>query len=1136
MPAPRLTEQRVRVTYILESVPGRFVRPFFPETPAIRKSTKRKANVKRFKIIGLVALVLACLGLPAGERAAPRSAEGLAPWCRGIEPYSMGPGVVIDPDLVSPITDDAQFHRVMTDGDDANFFGGLFYAVEKYLRTGDESYRPVILLQAMGGGADVAGTLAQGVWLIDLMCRQPSLQRLFSERFGQPLTPETLTQTHLVDFSLVVCPEKRLSHQMIGRNAREKLSYQNAFYEGSLIRNAGLPTPIHDAVPVVPRDGRGSLRLIFKATETASFEMTVPGDGPEAAAQTILGRPIEDVRMIPLVQRMLGSDKLYLFSMHGTIGQARDEFRRFLKDVTALGPEHATQERAFRPLFALYPDPGGDTWVKRNPLSTTTQQISPANEAYNSLVAGIVFENSLNEGAKEAPHEVKALFTPMSMTADGESNAEAANRALSNLGQAGALAGVSLGMPPDILIRVIGETFMGDKPLLTSHANLMALKRLLRLGVAIRADGRDDEALRDLFGLEGEARAQGRTLQQFISSLSMREFMDLLRPLQTLGEMPRTDVPVIKKESIVEGPATQCLFFLRARPAYRYLLDILEMTPAEVNALTYERLRGRLENLHLVIGENQLPSSSEYEWIKALAIREPAVRAAIIRSGGPEQLMALMSPKQADRTTPILPLSNGAATMLALMPQSREYAGVRRELALQFIRDSMSYVDSTTGVLRMNPPYVRAYFANLPALNRCFEQDPGLESRLCAEFYDEMGQEIMAILFETLRDKTRNGMDMSYVETLAAVFERGARLRDLPDDASRIVSMGLKIARLNPRCHYAMLAALAHETAPEAHMLYFAVAKLQVVTIRGRLEHWVPHTIHNLAKREGLPANIPLTLRTEDELERSIESYRQVARRVGLDSGNYEKLIKSFSNLLLLQLAVGQNENAYMTMNILYAISPAHIDEPWRGSVLSRYDNVGEFMDMMRFIMSLRKGDRDFVNTINELVLRAAGGIEGLGVWKSPLDPIGNFMLGLYLVTAPEQGIVFMSKFMTFGNVNRENLFRAWLDRARIAVEILEGEQRRLRDLQYSLRERQEAAIRLEQDASVVDYVVTQLAGGDVIDAQALLVMMEDWRYEGTIRRLETDLAQVEVRIRQAEEIYAHALAETFGRELTQAA
>ncbi len=862
----------------------------------------------------------------------------------------------------------------MTNPDNANFFGGLVFALKSYLETGDESFKPLVMLQTFGGGADIAGALLKGKWILNILSQNPELKNVFEKKTGKLLTPEALIESRIIEFNYLGCPEKRIAHEGIFSENMEAKGAHHAFYDGMRIPNAGImPDEIKDSIPVsVSKTGKTeTLKLIHEITPSTHFVMSIPEK--DGTVKKIDGKPLEDSTLIPYTRQLLGINKIYVLTLSGTIGEARQEILSFITDKvskTAEGKPFTSQiGRKHRPCFCIWPDTGGDTFMTRSSDSTTTQIISPVNEAYNIMVSGSLI-------LERGDLELCSMMALLGLTVDGESDADTANKALSNLRENDAVTGVVYRYPPELIQELMQNLFgIGQKtpPLLQSHANLKFFKLIWKSAV--------------FFDLG---------LRKYPESLN--SFLSHMKPLTTLGTMPRYDVPVISKEAIVHGDpngnSKEFSFLINPYRGLNYFCNINRLDYKKTASLTYTKLRNYLEKEHLVIGENQLPSYSEYELLKALMLQNSSLMTDVLK----EEKSRYLIPHTAYRLPVDAAQTIEEANNYLASDDSSRFKAFRNELVIHFLQNTFDQEDNTSGVLRMNPAYILAYLKkDYPLIFQKLSSNPQMLARLNDRIYEEFSDALVDISQEVIK-KTGNS------NFILTVTDKILNKTALKNRNEILISMALKVLRINSRVNRQVLSRQLSQDDVEKWPIYFLLAEGQRKVVQGFINDCVNSRIQskNPFKIQRIP---------DEELALSMSSLQSYIRIIGTNSGEYEKLIKSLSNLILLSLSTHKVNTLYKAATLFYYALPENLDKKPDIELLGREDNLDTCISLRDALYNLRKSDGHFIELMNGLLMNQLFSYEHLKEeYKIPRHK--KLLEGLFISTSnPYQTQLFRKPF-----------------------------------------------------------------------------------------------------------------------------
>ena len=895
--------------------------------------------------------------------------------------YNVGYGVVNSKDLNTPVKNAEEFHKLMTSPENANFFGGLAFALKTYLETGDESFKPLIMLQTFGGGADIAGALLKGKWMLNILSQNHDLRNAFEQKTGKQLTPEALIENKLIEFNYLGCPEKRISHEGIFSENTEAKGAHHAFYDGMRIPNAGImPEELKDSLPVTLSQANKSepLKLIHEITPSTHFVMTVPEK--DGTLKKVDGRPLEDSTIIPYTQKLLGINKIYILTLNGTIGEARKEMLAFIKDKTSKTTEGKSVKsplgRKSRPCFCIWPDTGGDTFMTRSNTSTTTQIISPVNEAYNIMVSGSLI-------LERGDLELCSMMALLGLTVDGESDADTANKALENLRKTEAVTGVVYRYPPELIQDLMKNLFgvaQKSPPLLQSHANLKFFKLIWKSAV--------------FFDLG---------LRKYPESLS--SFLTHMKPLTTLGTMPRYDVPVISKEAIVHGDSNgnskEFSFLINPYRGLNYFTLINRLNFKDTASMTYTELRNYLEKEHLVIGENQLPSYSEYELLKSLMLQN----SNLIMEIANEEKAAYLIPHTSRR----LP-AGGAKTIAEAndflsSDDSTHYTAFRNNLVSLFLINTLEGKDNTSGILRMNPAYILAFLKkDYPLTYKKLSDNPKMLSALNEKIYEEFANALVDIVQDILK-KNHNA------DFVTLVVDKILGKKSLKSKSEKTVATALKVLRINSRINKHVLSRLLSQNDVEKWPMHFILAEGQRKIVQGFI---------NQTLNEHLDSKTQFKIQRalDEDLPACLQALQSYVQTIGTNSGEYEKLIKSLSNLILLSLSTHKVNTLYKAATMFYYALPEHIEEKPDIELLGREDNLDTCIELRDALYNLRKNDSQFTELVNGLLMNHLLSYEHLKA-EYKISRHKKLLEGLFIATSnPYQTQLFRKPFTSISGFN----------------------------------------------------------------------------------------------------------------------
>ncbi len=909
---------------------------------------------------------------------------------------NIGYGMINNGSLNKEILDDADFHNSMIDPENSNLFGGLFYSVKRYLETGDESFKPLVILQTLGGGADIAGAMMQGLYILHALGSNQEISKIFSDKFNIAISSEEIVAKKIVDFTYIGCPEKRLSHEGVYKTEGYKAkAVHQAFVDGSLDVNAGLmPEDIEDSrkIEVAGFNGESKkLNLIHSVTSEMRFvkHTTNPETLEDIAVE---GVPIEDNLMTPIVEQSLGMD-INLLALHKTVGEAADELKEFIHhklNHTRDGKKiKFGKGRSSRPGFILASDTGGDSFSQRDSKSTKNMIISPVNEGYNILVLAQVLNSSHD-------FELCVNFTPFAWGTDGESNASVINDTINKLYENQAINGVVYRIPPEIIQNILMNVFgltNGNKPILQSHANVKALKLLWKASV--------------FFDLG---------IRQPVNS-SLEEFIANLKPLKDIGQMSRDDVPVIDVETIIagdrEGGAHELMMFLNGTKAIKYFMQINDLDTKNIKNMTYLDLRRFLEEKHLVTAENELPSYSEYELMKACVLRNPAFNIYALEEQRADYLIPRDSNGKRFKSHECLGEPNLKDSLKALnIYRSGVFKSLRNDLVKKYLRDYIDNKSLVTGFLRMNSRYIMEYFrVDFPKIYHAMKKNPDMVTKISDIIYEEFTDGLV----DAIEDAKRNSHDPHFFENLS---ENIINENPLISFDHKIAAAALNVLRINPKSNKFIFYNLQLLDLPQMPVIH-RIAKLERKIIQGFINNSInEYLMKNEKDSEFIATPFDLNKIEDKDVLRVALIFQNHVKKLGTQSGKYEKLFKSFSNLILYSLATSELETLYKAITIFYYIIPENLNKVPGNEIFNNNSDLNPFIEIREALYSVRKNIRGegFIKLLNGMIFKQLIQFQHMG--KANVN-IRNYRLisGLFMSTSnPEHTSFFQEPVESFLN------------------------------------------------------------------------------------------------------------------------
>ncbi|MBK6850021.1 MAG: hypothetical protein IPG96_21600 [Proteobacteria bacterium] len=276
-------------------------------------------------------------------------------------------GTVLHPAANCPVQDDRDAALRMQDPADASYFPLLLHAVERYVRSPRPELRPLLVMFAAGGGTDVATTTALAMWHLQGLAAHPWLADTDAHVRGGATWDyrRFLAKDTPLDVAIVSTAETKLGHQDAAypdQATKETLAY----HHGSLIPGANLPWSLVGGRPVTAADEHGRAVVLQSLRGVAADgRFTRRVELPFGRSELIVGRPLVDVQLLPLIRRLVPLTDLFHFGLDGhDLHQARREMALLLRHLARRGVP-CDKGELVRPLFLMVTDPGGDTIVKR---------------------------------------------------------------------------------------------------------------------------------------------------------------------------------------------------------------------------------------------------------------------------------------------------------------------------------------------------------------------------------------------------------------------------------------------------------------------------------------------------------------------------------------------------------------------------------------------------------------------------------------------------------------------------------------------------------------------------------------------------------------------------------------------------